>query len=536
MMRRAWSQIRKTELFNEHGERGAVLIITAILLVVLIGFAALAVDLGALFVERRHAQTAADVGVLSGAQFATDPDGDVARQQVINETKDISATNLAGNDWLNCVDPNMPGEFSPLAGETPCISFTLGLKKIRVRVPDQSFNTFFAGVFGISTLDTSAAAEVEGQYHRNGDILPFGIPTGDHTATLGCPSDHPNGLFPCDGPSAGNFNRLQITQWGLEPPPDHQCPHTNGVFEDNIAEGVDHILGVWPEDPGFDPDMCDNPVFGSRPGIVQSNTGVAQSTLAPGLITGNTGESAFTGRLTSSVFGTPVNVLSHPVDNKPLWEFIGNANVGVPASCRGTSFTSGGPEDWDEDLWVSLAYDPLLDDPDYDGDPNGTSHLEPAASFEHMARCLREYEKGEWDAGTGYPDYVGAGYDITSKGTAVLFDKEDRVTTAETEFGIYDLQLSPRWGWSPWGEYTTGVAPFKIRGYVPIYINTLVANCTANTCNWDWHAGQTPTSGTTQGNKIESMISFQIPIAALPSTVEEFGPGARLEPEYTLTK
>ena len=48
-------------------ERGATAIIIALLLVVLMGFAALAVDIGAGMVERRGDQTAADVAVMAGA-------------------------------------------------------------------------------------------------------------------------------------------------------------------------------------------------------------------------------------------------------------------------------------------------------------------------------------------------------------------------------------------------------------------------------------------------------------------------------------
>ena len=83
---------------------------------------------------------------------------------------------------------------------------------------------------GVATLKTSAVAVVEAWDLRNGDILPFGNPTGDAASTLGCPSDHPNGLFPCDGPDSGNFNRLEILQLGIDPPPSKDCTHSNGMF------------------------------------------------------------------------------------------------------------------------------------------------------------------------------------------------------------------------------------------------------------------------------------------------------------------
>lgn len=538
-LRRARSRLKR--------EDGAVVLIFALILIVLLGFAAVAVDVSALYVERRHAQTAADVGVLSGAQFAgIDPDATSAeaRQAVIDEVKSITAGNLASADWDACVDAGRPTEFAPVPGETDCISFTFGLTKIRVRVPDQSFDTYFAGMLGIDTLQTSAAAEVETFDFRNGDILPFGIPTTDADAVVGCPSDHPNGLYPCDGPASGNFNRLQIRQWGTNPPPDNDCTHSNGMFEDNIAMGVDHPLGIFPDNLGRDVDLCADPNVANPPGIVQSNTGVAQSTLAPGFVTGNTGGNGFDGRFTNTPFATST-IMGYEVDNKPLWEFItnfpgGTALTGIPDSCQGTSFSAGINEDWDEDLYVSLGLDPVLDDPQYDAsDPN--SHKEERTSFEHMARCLREYKLGPWDPGAGYigpgdpGNYVGAFYDSANKGSGVLFGKQDN-GSSNPAIGVFDLQLSPRWGWSPIGAFTNGVADFPITGYMPIFVNTLVSNCNANECTWVWSAGEDQDVGIPGGNKVASALSFQLPESTLPPEVIDFGPNSEYVADYTLTK
>ena len=49
-------------------ERGAVAIIVALLMVVLIGFAALAVDISAMWAEKRQLQNGADAGALAIAQ------------------------------------------------------------------------------------------------------------------------------------------------------------------------------------------------------------------------------------------------------------------------------------------------------------------------------------------------------------------------------------------------------------------------------------------------------------------------------------
>jgi hypothetical protein len=308
------------------------------------------------------------------------------------------------------------------------------------------------------------------------------------------------------------------------------------MFEDNLADGIDHPLGVYDSLNNTvidDKATCDSGnVNGSNPpGTVISETGVAQSTLASGLITGNTGGNGFDGRLTDTTFDT-VSVFSTNVDNTPLWYFISNYPNGdnitsgvIPNSCQGNSYDGGPPTDWDEDIWVSQGLNPMTADPDYDGTP--LSHLEDAASFEHMARCLREYRRGTWNTADG--NYDG------NTGTVVLFDKEEQ-DGIDQSVGVFDLQLSPRWGWSPVGNYLSGTSPFKINQYVPIYINTLVAACNNNACNWVWHAGQTPSNGTPPPPKIASIISFQIPPAALPQAVHDYGPYAEFETQYTLTK
>ncbi|MGH7328057.1 MAG: pilus assembly protein TadG-related protein, partial [Polyangiaceae bacterium] len=52
---------------NRELESGQVLSLTVISMVVLIGFVALSVDVGLLWSERRHMQTAADAAAIAGA-------------------------------------------------------------------------------------------------------------------------------------------------------------------------------------------------------------------------------------------------------------------------------------------------------------------------------------------------------------------------------------------------------------------------------------------------------------------------------------
>ncbi len=51
-----------------NGERGAVSVLVAILMVVLLGFAALAVDIGVLYAERTQLRNGADAAAIAIAQ------------------------------------------------------------------------------------------------------------------------------------------------------------------------------------------------------------------------------------------------------------------------------------------------------------------------------------------------------------------------------------------------------------------------------------------------------------------------------------
>ncbi len=55
--------------FNLKDQRGAVAIMVALLLIVFVGFAALAIDLGHLYVVRNELHNGADAGALAGARF-----------------------------------------------------------------------------------------------------------------------------------------------------------------------------------------------------------------------------------------------------------------------------------------------------------------------------------------------------------------------------------------------------------------------------------------------------------------------------------
>jgi hypothetical protein len=124
-------------------ESGQVLSLTVISMVVLIGFVALSVDVGLLWSERRHMQTAADAAAIAGATALR------LGNDVTTAADDVSALNgfTDGSAGVS-VTVNDPPASGNYAG-------TSGFVEV---VVDQSEPTFFMHVLGFGSMNVSARA------------------------------------------------------------------------------------------------------------------------------------------------------------------------------------------------------------------------------------------------------------------------------------------------------------------------------------------------------------------------------------------
>jgi hypothetical protein len=96
------------------GERGSVAIVVALALTVLLGFAALVVDVGLSWAVRAEAQTAADAAALAGAsRLAAGPTAAVA---AVRQYLDANVPGLADRP----ADPNWPLNGTDEDGEVVC--------------------------------------------------------------------------------------------------------------------------------------------------------------------------------------------------------------------------------------------------------------------------------------------------------------------------------------------------------------------------------------------------------------------------------
>ncbi len=124
-------------MLNVRSERGQTMVQLALMLVVLLGFAALAIDMGYRYVERRRMQSAADAAALAGAyELCQGKPATVAsdRAKEYLTRNGVAAASIAPSD----------------------VTITGG--KIDVHAKNPSPLTFLAGPAGFTTLAIGANA------------------------------------------------------------------------------------------------------------------------------------------------------------------------------------------------------------------------------------------------------------------------------------------------------------------------------------------------------------------------------------------
>lgn len=173
---------------NRRGQRGIVMPLAAVSLLTLLGFAALAIDVGHLFVVRNELQNAADTAALAGAGYlyrnpATIPDCTTATTQA----NSAISLNKADNTLLTTgtvlpVYWNI--NYNPATPWTPCSSaippvppvppyFAGVMVTISKSGGNGVVNAVFAQVLGISTFNPSARAVAVVTGPGQGNLFPI---------------------------------------------------------------------------------------------------------------------------------------------------------------------------------------------------------------------------------------------------------------------------------------------------------------------------------------------------------------------------
>jgi hypothetical protein len=372
-------------MLSRDTQKGASAILVTGSLLLLLGMAAFAVDLGAVYAEDRQDQTAADLSVLAGAIEYTGSGGATgARDQVLAFVAANLPTTYTSTEWraiwMACTDPGMPAGFNASAAPSgwgttlPCISGDDD--EIRVRVPDQLVESVFGRAIGVDEIATRAVAQARTQFIDGvGGVRPFGVLNGLAAGQV-CLTTSPPGRVspPCDGPTSGNFGTLNSQTWG-GPNTIVDCGTPgNPELAINIALGVDHLIGLAPSFagsggpygsyPASTTRLDDCTVSGGRAvpsdnspsmgpvNTMRADTGFSQfHATKAGLISGAAAD--FPNRigtvtpLLQQTAGSPSTRLirekdgpttyTYEVDNTPLWDYLNGSGVCSQATVAGAS-------------------------------------------------------------------------------------------------------------------------------------------------------------------------------------------------------
>jgi Flp pilus assembly protein TadG len=148
-----WANLRKSE-------SGQVVVLATAAIFLIIGFAALVVDVGFLYATRRNMQTAADAAAIAGANALNNGQPDATSSAAAQDVASLNGyTNGANNVNVTVGSPN------------PAPSPTDGTY-VQVTV-SQPVPTFFMGALGYSTVNVSASA-VAGFVRTSNCIISLG--------------------------------------------------------------------------------------------------------------------------------------------------------------------------------------------------------------------------------------------------------------------------------------------------------------------------------------------------------------------------
>jgi hypothetical protein len=387
---------------DHSGEAGAVLPFVAILLVVLLGFAAFTVDFGYQYAERRQAQSAADSGALAAAVTAFTANGDL--QSVVDDALQFSDANTKWTyqiaDWTGCADPDAlawtAADLGLLPG-TNCVSFNAGFSEIRVQLPETRINTFFARVIGFDTLPVTAAAQASIELPSGSTTPPFVVLSGSKAGDEVCLRTSSGGPMPgrwigngtgnpatqslaseagylpdpCDdlpGTSQyfGTLNPYFYEDADPDQSPDTSCKQILSGIDVGIAEGIDHNLSTFePDYPAgsdvrVDGNGCPGGPAEAWPNTMDTQTGFTAGVLRCGLLSSGGGTCAngpvldgitYPPRLQRGHYaGSGPQFAGEGMENLPLWYFLDSdlQTLAAPSGCKDlhAAVTASDPQ-WD---------------------------------------------------------------------------------------------------------------------------------------------------------------------------------------------
>ncbi|MGQ0830345.1 MAG: Tad domain-containing protein [Microthrixaceae bacterium] len=505
------------------GDDGLAIIFTALLLLVLLTFAAFAVDLGGVYSARRNDQNAADTASLGATQSFSLNDSGLA-----SVVKDLAhgtlGVTLSDAQWNSCSGITDPDNVDTALSGANCITVNVGRSRIQVRIPTRDHPSVFGGAIGISGYAHNAFAIAGLVRSGFGAVLPFGLGAGAGGGDgQVCVKTGPGGHSepPCDGPSSGNFGYLDFAYFGsadLNTTLDCGSGGQRPRNENNAAVGVDHDLSTYGGSPHGAVDVVDtnSPCGGTaRPNAAYTLTGNTPQNFGNAIYSGSGYSDGLGGRLQRSgtgVFsgaGDSTNVGGHILDDNPLWEFLPTSfppGSNVPNSCAKSIFTQV----------LANNYSSL---PTAPADVQSYVQNLPTKAEQMRAligRCISHYNGVTWDANGAITPVGDPPSGCTGACSDPIFTRNSSTTDAPD---LYDIQYTARFGYVPElnAAFPNGNSITRFAGFRPIFFQRLLGgSCSGGSCTHDFEPGLGYTN-TSAENKADGITAFVLPRNSLPN-------------------
>ena len=218
-------------------ERGAILVVAALLMTSMLAMSAIAIDLANARQHQRQARGSADAAALAGAQDLPEP------AKVVATVKSYALANFdtPASAWAGCSDPEHLPETPDIGNGNTCISVDEAFSRVRVRLPQREVPTYFAGVIGIDEVPVSAAATAEAKLKRDDRIIPATIAASTGTGHT-CIENGGSNVAPCDKSTSGNFGSFNAPRLSIYKPTSQV---ENNALRINYSMGVDHVLSIF---------------------------------------------------------------------------------------------------------------------------------------------------------------------------------------------------------------------------------------------------------------------------------------------------
>jgi hypothetical protein len=507
-------------------ERGFTLVLFSLTLVGLLVFAAFAIDLGALYNHRRQDQNAADSAALAAAHLLGGDEDEIDND--VQVFADRSGMDLDAADWDTCAAD--PGALANVVSGANCISWSL--RRVRVRIPDQQYETTFGSVVGADEFRHGAFAIAALIPEGMGGVLPYAVTGSSAEGGFGCLQTNSNGQASswC-GSTSGNFGFLDFSHYGdpdLRTSKSCGSGDTNIRLRNNTAMGVDHDLSLFGEEYStavVDTTAC--ATLTPAPNAANTQTGNQADDITDGLFRMDTfpdGNPARLRRVDGHLFGTggtEATVYGESnVDDNNLWRFI-PANYGptetndadMPESCERDQFV-----DSTGNYYGATANNPNVPD-DIEAFLRSPGLAQPRDRILGLlARCFAHYRGLTWNGAPMGSLSTPESRDVTDCAatmcTAPVFALN---SSDEDKPDLFDIQYTPRFGYVPQiSDFPSGTSASRsfIR-FRPIYIYRVLFEVTSGTVIFDPGVTPTaPTSGTY--NRIGETSVFVFPDGMLP--------------------